>query len=132
MAMSLFFYISEAMQLCCTDLFCVLQCLRMYVHVHVYLYLYLCMCLCLCLCPVCLSDGGAPQTQPQGGRRRVVTGGGDVMDQQKAKSLTMEDLYGDGPDKPYPEPYNAGMFVSTVRAPWVPRPLVGWDTQDFC
>jgi hypothetical protein len=104
---------------------------------------YVCACACVSIpvfvyvsvsvpVPVCLSDGGAPQTQPQGGRRRVVTGGGDVMDQQKAKSLTMEDLYGDGPDKPYPEPYNAGMFVSTVRAPWVPRPLVGWDTQDFC
>ena len=36
----------------------------------------------------------------------MVTGAGDVLDQQRAKSLTMEDLYGEG--KPYPEPYNAG------------------------
>ena len=40
------------------------------------------------------------------GIRRVVTGGGDVMDQQREKTLSMDDLYGEG--KPYPEPYNAG------------------------
>lgn len=40
----------------------------------------------------------------------MVTGAGDVLDQQRAKSLTMEDLYGEG--KPYPEPYNAGIYSS--------------------
>ena len=42
----------------------------------------------------------------------MVTGGGDVMDQQRAKSLTMEDLYGAG--KPYPEPYNAGKLPNNL------------------
>jgi hypothetical protein len=40
----------------------------------------------------------------------VVTGAGDVMDQQREKTLTMDDLYGEG--KPYPEPYNAGTVLS--------------------
>lgn len=30
------------------------------------------------------------------------------MDQQREKSLTMDDLYGEG--KAYPEPYNAGAW----------------------
>ena len=51
----------------------------------------------------CFTDGS---TGGAGGVRRVVTGAGDVMDQQKEKSLTMDELYGEG--KPYPEPYNAG------------------------
>jgi hypothetical protein len=50
-----------------------------------------------------LSGGGAAA---DGAPRRVVTGAGDVMDQQREKSLTMDDLYGEG--KAYPEPYNAG------------------------
>lgn len=35
-----------------------------------------------------------------------MTAEGSVMDQQKEKSLSMDDLYGEG--KAYPEPYNAG------------------------
>lgn len=42
----------------------------------------------------------------------MVTGSGNVMDQQREKSLTMDDLYGDG--KAYPDPYNAGAFFVLV------------------
>ncbi len=38
--------------------------------------------------------------------RRVMTAEGSVMDQQREKTLSMDDLYGEG--KAYPEPYNAG------------------------
>jgi hypothetical protein len=63
-------------------------------------------CVCALSHRLLLNDAGAP--------RRVVTGAGDVMDQQREKTLTMDDLYGEG--KPYPEPYNAGTVLSRCCA----------------
>jgi len=54
----------------------------------------------------CFFNFSLVHARLKGAPRRVVTGSGDVMDQQREKSLTMDDLYGEG--KAYPDPYNAG------------------------
>lgn len=50
-----------------------------------------------------------------------MTAEGSVMDQQREKSLSMDDLYGEG--KAYPEPYNAGMTQRVHAEPFIQHTL---------
>ena len=62
----------------------------------------------------------------------MVTGSGDVMDQQREKSLTMDDLYGEG--KAYPDPYNAGerLLDSFFIFKFLPRFGFGFSYNALC